>query len=595
MRIRDSLASQIMIIVALPLLLQLLFYLRLAALNEQAKVSLMLDVKRSRGVDRINTLCREVCTAFSNYESVESTRALSDASFRRDIGKIFRDFDELKELLSNDQPMLRLVNNNRALSSELIRALEIVRQDEGAPEALWESFRRGLKRFLDAQLYLASQCEISSATKSSLVRTSISRDTEMLVLAAGLADLILFLLIAIFFVRSLSKRLRIMKENAVAFSSGQPLHPVQIGGDDIAKLDQVFHQMAGDLTKSRRRETAIVENISEVVFSLDEFGKIVEISSVCQRAWGYNRINLIGSNFLDLIAESCISNAKKAFSTVIFSRNKLSLESLLRRVDGSYVDILWSAQWSDKENSLFCVVHDISEKKLFESMRDDFMSMISHDIRTPLSSLSMTFGLFSCGALGQLNDRGVALSSAAEDTVRRLIRLISDLLDMERFSSGMLSLERGPVPISQLLKKSYDSVCTLSEQKGVSINLSDFEDTIECDEDRIVQVLVNLLSNSLKFSPAGTSIDVKVSKKGSMFQFVVEDRGRGMSAEQASMLFQKYRQVEIADSKVHGGSGLGLSICKALVEAHGGEIGVRSELGKGSSFWFRLPAVVSQN
>lgn len=248
-------------------------------------------------------------------------------------------------------------------------------------------------------------------------------------------------------------------------------------------------------------------------------------------------------------------------------------------------------------------------------LKSDFMAMVSHDIRTPLSSLALTYGLLNDGALGSLNDRGKTLAAGGEQTIQRLMKLISDLLDLERLDSGKMQLAIERTQSKRVVSLAVDSVRTAAEEKSIDIRTEGEDLTIDCDADRIVQVLVNLLGNSIKFSPSGSTIFVAVkavhadtapantaaravaggaaasaNRAGPQAQFEIIDQGRGIAADQQSLLFSRYHQVDAADHK-QGGSGLGLAICKTLVEAHGGTIHVESKPDEGSRFWFCIPMI----
>lgn len=224
-----------------------------------------------------------------------------------------------------------------------------------------------------------------------------------------------------------------------------------------------------------------------------------------------------------------------------------------------------------------------------ERMRTDFITMISHDIRTPLASISITFGLLTEGLLGELTDRGSKLASGGQKTIERVIKLISDLLTIERMDAGSLDLDFANVQTGAIVTRALDSVRSTAEESSITIETQDEGLSVPCDEDRIVQVMVNLIGNSIKFSPPSSTLTIKVEKSGDCAEFSVIDQGRGIPPEKLDLLFDRYSQVTRSDETEKGGSGLGLAICKMLVDAHGGTIGVESELAKGSRFWFRLP------
>jgi signal transduction histidine kinase len=165
--------------------------------------------------------------------------------------------------------------------------------------------------------------------------------------------------------------------------------------------------------------------------------------------------------------------------------------------------------------------------------------------------------------------------------------LIEDILDLERLETGKLELQISHVPIDSILRRAMESLAAFGAQ-GVRVEAPTVSSSIYGDADRIVQVLVNLLSNAVKFSPPGGVVTIAVTSDGKWTEFRVIDHGRGVPAGHRRAIFERFRQVDPSDAREKGGTGLGLAICKSIVEQHGGSIGVESEEGAGSAFWFRL-------
>lgn len=214
--------------------------------------------------------------------------------------------------------------------------------------------------------------------------------------------------------------------------------------------------------------------------------------------------------------------------------------------------------------------------------------MVSHDLRTPLTAIRGTLTLLGAGAVDPCSDNGKARVSDAERSADRLIKLVNDLLDLEKMGEGKLHLERDFVNMGDVVSRSLASVRAYAEQRQISINADPCFVEVLADEDRLVQVLVNLLSNAIKFSPPGGSVSISHTTDSSFCQIRVADSGPGIPQQARQQLFQRFQQLDITREHHKLGSGLGLVICKAIIEAHSGEIGVESEIGKGSVFWFRV-------
>ncbi|MBX9690758.1 MAG: PAS domain-containing sensor histidine kinase, partial [Cyanobacteria bacterium] len=232
---------------------------------------------------------------------------------------------------------------------------------------------------------------------------------------------------------------------------------------------------------------------------------------------------------------------------------------------------------------------DVTERHEIERMKREFVAMVSHDLRTPLSSVQGMLALLSAGAAGNLPARAGSIVETAEGQLERLISLINDLLDIQKMESGRFQIERDEVLVKDLLDQSLEAVEQVAKAAKVEFSLPETNARMIADGARIIQVLVNLFSNAIKFSPADGSVEVTVIESPTEVEFRVEDHGRGIPPEHIDAVFERFRQVEPGDAKEKKGTGLGLAICKMIVEGHGGTIGVRSEPGKGSTFWFKIP------
>lgn len=221
--------------------------------------------------------------------------------------------------------------------------------------------------------------------------------------------------------------------------------------------------------------------------------------------------------------------------------------------------------------------------------QQEMLQMISHDLRTPLSVIQGALTLIADGVYGQLTESGVQKARAAEESAGRLTNLVNELLDVERLDSSNLSMELKVTSLQQVIDKSIDSISGFAAYKQITINNDCKDYFIFADEERLIQVVVNLLSNAIKFSADGSSVSLKTVEKGlGEVEVQVIDRGRGVPHELKDAIFDRFCQIDRLDASNERGLGLGLAICKAIVLGHNGTIGVVSEDGKGSCFWFRV-------
>ncbi|MBX9667897.1 MAG: PAS domain-containing sensor histidine kinase [Candidatus Obscuribacterales bacterium] len=401
------------------------------------------------------------------------------------------------------------------------------------------------------------------------------------VIAAGLVA---------YFTLSIQRRVRAVVENNIRFAAGQALFPPIDGRDEIAEMDRAFHAMARTVDESRQKEQAILKNAVDIVCTMDDAGRVTQANPALLHALGGDEDDILGKHLFDCVADSekrmLIDNLRIASEN---SHESHRFEVGLMDREGFKRDFLWSVNYNDSYKTYFCVASDITQRKALDKMKQEFVAMASHDLRSPLTSMLATFDLLSTGIFGTLNSKGTARIDMAKISIRRLVSLINDLLDLDKLESGGIEIEVRPVNVDSILELSAETLRGMAEQNDVNVVVEGSSLHIMADEDRLVQVLTNLLSNAIKFSPSCSTIKLHCHMVQGGCQFRVDDQGRGIPAEKLDQIFERFKQVSLEDSKGHKGSGLGLAICKAIVEAHGGSIGVDSTVDSGSSFWFTLP------
>ncbi|MBF2098697.1 MAG: response regulator, partial [Gloeomargaritaceae cyanobacterium C42_A2020_066] len=216
-----------------------------------------------------------------------------------------------------------------------------------------------------------------------------------------------------------------------------------------------------------------------------------------------------------------------------------------------------------------CFMRDITEWLMMERMKDEFIAVVSHELRTPLTAIHGALGLLATGQLGTLTERGQRLVEIANKNTDRLVRLVRDLLEVDRLDSGRAMISLQTCNAADLVTQAIESVLTLAEASSVHLNSQVMPVSLEAHPDRIIQVLINLLSNAIKFSESGGEVWVSISSQGDTVQFDVADTGPGIPADQLEAVFDRFHQVDASDSRRRGGTGLGLAICRSIVQQHG--------------------------
>ncbi len=235
----------------------------------------------------------------------------------------------------------------------------------------------------------------------------------------------------------------------------------------------------------------------------------------------------------------------------------------------------------------------LNERSELDTLKDEFISTVSHELRTPLTSIRGSLGLLSSGVMGSLDPKAQNLLRIAVTNTDRLIRLINDILDLERMESGRAPLQLRRCSLHELALSAVDTMTPMADAASVHIELTTAGAAdglfFDADSDRILQVLTNLLSNAVKFSPNASTIRVQAESTSDSILLRVSDEGRGIPADKLDNIFDRFQQVEPSDARQKGGTGLGLAICRTIVQQHSGSIWAQRNLGPGTTFYVMLP------
>lgn len=394
-------------------------------------------------------------------------------------------------------------------------------------------------------------------------------------------------------IRSVTKRVNIMSDNAIRLASDLPLNPPLKGKDEISQLDQTFHSMANSLKEATQKERAILQNASDVICSIGNAGHFTAVNPASLSVFGYLPDEMFGKLFVDYLFKDDRIMVVDAIEKLKKGGEAEPIEARLVKKDGTVIDTLWSTTWSSAEKTVFCVIHDITERKDAERMKQEVVAMITHDLRTPLSTIRNFHEMLSTGMLGELTEKAEKMLALAERNAGRMLSLINDLLDVEKIKAGMMELSKEQVSAEKVLEHTAQSLSGLAAESGVLLvtneSLKTDDLTFYADEDKISRVVTNLVSNAIKFSPRDTSITLSAESVNGNIHISIRDQGRGIPQDKIENIFDRFQQVTAQDHAKSGGSGLGLAICKAIVELHGGKISVESTEGEGSTFKFSIP------
>jgi PAS domain S-box-containing protein len=374
------------------------------------------------------------------------------------------------------------------------------------------------------------------------------------------------------------------------------------------------HEAEEALHLATRQRELILESVGDGIFGIDLDGKATFINEAGARALGYTPEQLTGRDLHELIHHSHADGTP-------YSRGTSPILQALRRSEpirmrdevfwrrnGSAIQVEYSANPLMEEGRVSGMVvafQDVSERRRLERMKDEFISTVSHELRTPLTSLRASLGLIQSGSLDKRPEKQRQMVEMAIGNCDRLTRLVNDILDFDGAEKRRLPLHRAPVEAIDLLRRATDVAHGAAAQARMEFRIDAKASPVFADAERVMQVLNELVTNAIKFSPQGTTIQLTArdsagSGPGASATgakevcFVVADQGRGIAPDKLERIFEPFQQGDASDSRALGGTGLGLALCRSIVEQHGGRIWAESQLGNGSRFLFTLPAVEKQ-
>ncbi|MFC1491860.1 response regulator [Nitrospinota bacterium] len=356
-------------------------------------------------------------------------------------------------------------------------------------------------------------------------------------------------------------------------------------------------KMEERIRNSEEKYRAVLDTAADGIISIDNRGTVEALNQTARKMFGFQEEEVIGQNVKMLMPAPFHGEHDGYIRNYLDTGEKkiigIGREVVGLRKDGTTFPMeLAVSEVRQGERIIFTgIIRDITERHEIERMKNEFVSVVSHEIRTPLTSLRGSLGLLAGGMAGELSPEGKELLDIAVNNSDRLIRLINDILDLEKIESGKMDLEISPSPVEDLVTRAVAEMQGSATEKGISIENEVEPAEALADGDTIVQVLTNLLSNAIKFSESGGRVTVKAGRIGDCVEVSVVDRGRGIPPDAIKSIFDRFEQVDSSDSRDKGGTGLGLAICKAIIEQHGGQIRVESEWGKGSTFIFSLPVM----
>ncbi|MCA1992091.1 MAG: response regulator [Coleofasciculus sp. S288] len=358
-------------------------------------------------------------------------------------------------------------------------------------------------------------------------------------------------------------------------------------------------QAEATLQEAERRWRSLLENVQLVVVGLDQRGNVEYVNPFFFSLTGYTQAEVLGKNWFEtFIPPSHQQQFQIIFREILEHNLHPYHQNPILTKSGEERLIAWNnTLLQDAEGNIvgtMSIGEDITQRQAIERMKKEFISIVSHELRTPLTAIRGSIGLVATGIYDNKPEKAKRMLEIARTSSDRLVRLVNDILDLERLDSGKVTLVKEVCDAAALMQRSVEAVQTLADSAAITICVTPVSAQVWAAPDSIIQTLTNLLSNAIKFSPSNSTITLSTQLQSDCVLFQVKDQGRGIPTDKLETIFGRFQQVDVSDSRHKGGTGLGLAICQSIIQQHDGRIWVESTLGEGSTFYFTLPVSSEQ-
>ncbi|MBT9477000.1 sensor histidine kinase [Polaromonas sp.] len=457
------------------------------------------------------------------------------------------------------------------------------------------------------------------------------KQLQLQVLWIGIAVASLFLLLGFGAARFITRPLKALSRSAQQLEAGQPaqIDAVGVPYTEVKNLSESLNSLISNLQQkesalkdlnvtlenrveqrtieltqalegvrdSENRTKTIIETAQGAFIGVNFEGRITDWNSQAQKMLGWTREEMLGQSLVKLVPERFRADIDSAMQHFVHTGTasfiNTNLERLVLTKEGKElpVEVRIGLINTPKLKFFSAFLHDISERKQVERMKNEFISTASHELRTPLTAIYASLSLVNSGMAGELPPDAQELLGISFKSAERLVRLVNEVLDVEKIDSQTMDYRMVTQAMLPLVEQAVRATQHYADQYGVRLELAgdSADGQVSIDVDRIIQVVVNLLSNAAKFSPAGGLVRVSLKQFSAYLRVSVIDSGTGIPENFRDRIFQRFAQADSSDRRQKGGTGLGLNICKSIIEAHKGRIDFVSEAGKGCEFYFDLP------
>ena len=384
---------------------------------------------------------------------------------------------------------------------------------------------------------------------------------------------------------------------AIALQQAELYHNLQINNAEletrVAERTAELFKRQSALQEANRRWQSLLDNVHLIVVGVNPECIVEYVNPFFLESTGYTLDEVIGKNWFSHFLPKIIQEEVREVFSDSLNNFQNHHQNLILTKTGEERMIAWNnTALRNQDHQIIGAIgigEDITEKLKVERVKDEFISIVSHELRTPLASIRGALGLLSSGVLANKPEVAKNMLNIAAIDIERLVRLVNDILDLERLESNKVNLDRQWHDTAHLCNQAVEIMQSIATASQIQILAECKSFQIFADNDRLVQTLVNLLNNAIKFSPPQSQVEIRIESLAEEIMFHISDRGRGIPEKYLESIFGRFNQVDASDSRQMGGTGLGLAICQSIVQQHGGKIWVESKLSEGSTFSFTIP------
>ncbi|CDQ37881.1 MULTISPECIES: cell wall metabolism sensor histidine kinase WalK [Virgibacillus] len=554
----------------------------------------------------------------SIYDRVELLSSNVEQAFERqrdaDDPNVPTKEEEIKSIVSGIDPSditsLQVIDNqSRVIASNGLNADDEVNRkinDKHIQSALMNNSQSSGRHLIDSDRYFVLAQPILDDDDENIIlgviylRASLEpvydqlNDINEIFLQGSILAITVSAIIGILVARTITKPIIEMRRQAQKMATGDFTQKVNVyGRDEIGHLSETFNDLNNQLKHSyatieeeRRKLSSVLSNMSDGVIATDNGGAVTLINDAAGRLIGYNPDDIIGEFLLDLLQleEKVVDIAELQESgSMIIDFSDDEQESIIRANFSTVFDD------EDEVTGFITVISDVTEQEKVEAERREFVSNVSHELRTPLTTMKSYIEALNDGAW---EDKEIApkFLAVAQNETERMIRMVNDLLQLSKMDAQEYPLQKERTDFISYYHHIIDRF-EMHTPKGIHLQreLPKGNYNVWMDKDKMTQVLDNIISNAIKYSPEGGTIKLGVEHKRHHLLISIQDQGMGIAYDKVDKIFERFYRADKARTRKLGGTGLGLAIAKELVEAHHGQIWAKSKEGKGTTIYFTLP------